>query len=449
MSQLLEQTEGTKLLTAQDEFIFSKAKFPAIVGTWGCGKSLAGLYAANLECENNPGNLYLIIRKEFVDLRDSTMQDWIQQIGRPWDGNKNVNYDNGSVLMFRHGSDIDSLKNTNLGGALFIQAEEMSETEFWFVCGRLRRKQGTLQLRLESNYNGHNWIYKLWKKKDLTAPLGSTITANDFHLVETCTLDNKENLPEAYIASLEMLPDKLKRRHYLGSWDEAEGLVYDEFSENKHVMEPFIIPDEWEKGFVLDHGFRNPTAVLWYAIDYDGNIYLYNEHYQTEKGISHHAQAIKAKGITTGWADPSIFSKTQNRLGSGDIFSIADEYRDAGITLIAALKEEEKGRIARVNEFFKFGRIRVFNTLQNFLQEINNWKWTQPKGKQEELNLPETPEDKDNHLMDDLGYLIASRFQATAKPEKVIQEGTVAHILKMRQEAAKAQHQYSGMRYRA
>lgn len=449
MQELVEQTLSTDLLYPQDKFLFSKSKFPAIVGTWGCGKSLAGLHAAHLECQNNPNNLYLVIRKEFVDLRDSTMQDWHSQIGMPWDGNKNVNYENGSVLMFRHGSDIDSLKNTNLGGALFIQAEEMTETEFWFVVGRLRRKEGTLQLRIEANYNGHNWIYKLWKKKDLSVPLGSTITTDDFHLTETNTLDNKANLPASYIASLEMLPEKLKRRHYLGSWDEAEGLVYDEFSEVRHVIEPFMIPDEWEKGFVLDHGFRNPTAILWYAIDYDGNIYLYNEHYQTEKGVSFHAEAIKRKGITTGFADPSIFARTQSRLTTGDIFSIADEYKDAGIILIAALKEEERGRIARVNEFFKHGRIMVFNTLQNFIQEINNWKWRPLSSRHAELNLPEEPEDKDNHLMDDLGYLIASRFQATAKPQEIVQEGTVAHFLKQKKESNNGAHQYSGMRYRA
>lgn len=406
-----------QLLFPQDQFIFSKAKFPAIVGTWGCGKSLAGLYAANLECENHPNSLYLIIRKEFVDLRDSTMQDWTNEIGRAWDGNKNVNYDNGSVLMFRHGSDIDSLKNTNLSGALFIQAEEMTEEEFWFVCGRLRRKQGSLQLRIEANYNGHNWIYKLWKKRDINIPPGSMITADDFHLIETNTLDNKENLPASYIASLEMLPEKLKRRHYLGSWDEAQGLVYDEFSENKHVVQPFDIPETWERGFVLDHGFTNPTAVLWYAIDYDGNIILWDEHYEREKPPSYHAEQILKRELQNGYCDPSVFAKTQSRGHSSDLFSIADEYRDFGVNLSPALRGSDASGIARVNEFFKAGKIKVFSTLTNFLEEINNWKYKTSNARVI-TNAPETPEDKDNHLMDDLKYLIVSRFTASINPEE-------------------------------
>lgn len=417
MTALLDsESKPKQLLFAQDRFIFSKAKFPAIVGTWGCGKSLAGLYAANLECEEHANNLYLVIRKEFVDLRDSTMQDWSAEIGRPWDGDKNVNYDNGSVLMFRHGKDIDSLKNTNLGGALIIQAEEMTEEEFWFIVGRLRRKFGSLKCRLEANYNGHNWIYKLWKKRDIKAIHGSTITPDDFHLTETCTLDNKENLPASYIASLEMLPEKLKKRHYLGSWDEAQGLVFDEFSENRHTIKPIEISEHWEKGFVLDHGFTNPTAVLWYAIDFDGNIYLYDEHYENEKTPSYHSERIKERRLHSGWCDPSVFAKTQSRGSNSELFSIADEYRDFGISLSPALRGSDASGIARVNEFFKAGRIRVFDTLSNFLNEINNWKY-RVSSSRTLTNLPEEPEDKDNHLMDCLKYLVVSRFTASEKPE--------------------------------
>lgn len=362
-----------------------------------------------MECENYPNNLYLVIRKEFVDLRDSTMQDWASEIGRSWDGDKNVNYENKSTLMFRHGKDIDSLKNTNLGGALIIQAEEMTEEEFWFIVGRLRRKQGSLKLRIEANYNGHNWIYKLWKKKDIRIVPGSSITADDFHLIETNTLENKENLPASYIASLEMLPDKLKKRHYLGSWDEAQGLVYDEFSENRHTISPIEIPETWERGFVLDHGFTNPTAVLWYAIDNDANIYLYDEHYKSELPISEHAEAIKQRGLVYGYADPSIWAKTMQK--AGKVYTIADEYLDAGITLQPSARSNENASIARVNEFFKAGCIRVFNRLHAFIEEINNWKWRMNTSRVL-TNAPEEPEDLNNHLMDCLKYLIASRFPA-------------------------------------
>ena len=100
---------------------------------------MAGLYAANRECEENPDNLYLVIRKEYTDLRDSTLRDWGRWVGRPVNGDKDVIYPNKSVLMFRHGDDLNSLKNTTLGGALMVQAEEMTEDDLWFLKGRLSR----------------------------------------------------------------------------------------------------------------------------------------------------------------------------------------------------------------------------------------------------------------------------------------------------------------------
>jgi hypothetical protein len=244
----------------QDKFIFSKDKFVCIKGTWRCGKSMAGLIAANKECEENPNNLYLVIRKEWVDLRDSTLRDWGRWIGRPIDGNKDVIYENGSILMFRHGDDINSLKNTTLGGALMVQAEEMSEEDFWFLKGRLSRMEGTNQLRLDCNYDGHNWIYNLFNLQKI----GTLILTNTF--------DNEKNLPADYIPGLKLLPKRLQDRFLYGSDAEMEGLVYDEFSEGRHVIEPFAIPEGWKKDLCVDHGLRNPTAVLWYAVDYDGNV---------------------------------------------------------------------------------------------------------------------------------------------------------------------------------
>lgn len=426
MTQAIQKPVVKKLLYSQTKFLFSKRKFPAIVGTWGCGKSLAAIFAANKECEDHKDNLYLVIRKEFVDLRDSTMRDWASEIGRPWNGDKDVLYENGSQLMFRHGEDIDSLKNINLGGALMVQAEEMSEENFWFILGRLRRKSGTLKLRIEANYNGHNWIYKLFKKKDLAIPAGmqGIINIEDFDLIETSTKENAENLPPQYIASLELLPEKLKRRHYIGSWDDTQGLVYDEFSENKHVVDPIEIPETWERGFVLDHGFTNPTAVLWYAIDHDGNVWLYDEHYQTEKPVSHHAEKIKERNLADGWCDPSVYGRTQSR--NGELFSIADEYRDFGVNLKPALRASDASSIARVNEFFKAGKIKVFSALSAFLGEINNWKYRKQSNRLN-VNLPEEPEDKDNHLMDCIKYLIASRFGSPMKPKERPVRGSIAY----------------------
>jgi PBSX family phage terminase large subunit len=355
------------------------------------------------------------MRKEWVDLRDSTLHDWDKEIGRPIDGDKNVKYPNGSVLMFRHGEDLNALKNTNLGGALMVQAEEHNEDDFWFLNGRLRRQEGTRQLRLECNYDGHNWIYRLFNEQKV----GSLITTNTF--------DNEKNLPPDYIPNLKLLPKRLQDRHLYGSDVDTEGLVYDEFNETRHYIEPFVIPDTWERGFGLDHGFRNPTAVLWYAIDYDGVIYIYDEHYEKEKPISYHAEQIKPRGIFNGLCDPSVFNRTQSR--QERIFSIADEYADYGIILRPAFKTKEEATINRVNEFFKQDKIKIFKNCSNTYREVGNWKWKALKPGSEH-NDKEEPMDLDNHTCDVIKYIVASRISATARTEKPLygERSLAAHL---------------------
>ena len=201
-----------------------------------------------------------------------------------------------------------------------------------------------------------------------------------------------------------------------------EGTIWDEFSLNRHVVFPFEIPSSWTKGFSVDHGFRNPTAVNWYAIDFDGNIYLYDEHYQVEKPVSYHAEIIKLKGLTLGICDPSMHNKTQSR--EGRIYSIADEYQDYGVTLIPASHSDELAQLNRVNEWFKQDRIKIFKSCPNTIREVSSWKWKPVRGN--DKNDPETPIDKDNHTCDNLKQIVASRLSG---PYKAVVPSYTEHSL--------------------
>ena len=103
-----------KLMPFQDEFIFSKARFPAFVGGVGCGKSLALILRALLLSEKYPDSLGLIVRREVVDLMDSTMKDFVRYTGLNINSRKEAILPNGSTIMFRHASETSVLKNLNL-----------------------------------------------------------------------------------------------------------------------------------------------------------------------------------------------------------------------------------------------------------------------------------------------------------------------------------------------
>ena len=404
------------LKSQQVDFIGACEQFVAYIGGIGTGKSFSLISKALFHSQESPKNLGVIVRKNFTDLRDSTMKDFQDYTGlKINEGNKEVKLPNGSTILFRHGDEISTLKNLNLGFFGIEQAEEFGDSMTWdMLIQRLRRQVKFRTGFLIANANGHNWLYDKWVKNG---------PPDNHRLVTATTYDFADILPPDYIKNLEQnLPKNLFERYVMNSHEIAEGRVFSEYDDAKHPTYVIDIPASWERGFVLDHGFRNPTAVLWYAIDHDGGVWLYDEHYECEKPISYHADRIKLRGITRGIADPSIFSKTQaSSGGKGFAHSIADEYRDVGVELYPASREEEYAAIARVNEFFRAGKIHVSVNLKNARQEFSNWKWKAKKSGADPTNLPEEPEDHANHLCDGLKYLIQTRFSIPRKPEETVQ----------------------------
>jgi len=203
--------------TFQEAFLKTDARFPAFVAGWGTGKTLFGILRG-LRLSSIPNNLGLVVRKEFTDLRDSTIKDFEDYTAQKVDSDKNVLLPNGSVIMFRHGKELNVLKNINLGWFLIEQAEEFdTDEQFHFLRGRLRRAKVVFHSGMViANVKGHNWIWRLWK---------ANRPSDEYELFEANTFDNAENLPETYLNDLRAM-EKESPNHYkrfvLNSWDELE-----------------------------------------------------------------------------------------------------------------------------------------------------------------------------------------------------------------------------------
>ena len=148
----------------QDCFFKSEDRFPCLIAGIGTGKTFIMLYKIWSYCELYPNSIWLIVRKEFTDLRDSTMKDFTRYFGVSADSNKEYKFKNGSVIMFRHADETAVLKNINLSGFAFEQAEEFETSEqFVFLRDRLRNQAGPYRQGLIiSNACGRNWIWDIW-----------------------------------------------------------------------------------------------------------------------------------------------------------------------------------------------------------------------------------------------------------------------------------------------
>ncbi len=206
-----------KLLPFQDKFIFSQARYPALISGIGTGKTLCLLMKVWNYCEMYPGSLALIVRKEYTDLRDSTLKDFERYFGVDVDSNKEYRFPNGSVLMFRHGDEMNVLKNVNLSIFAIEQAEEFqTEETFMFLRDRLRRDNGPYrQGCLIANASGHNWLWKFWVANETPG----------FELYTANTFENAKNLPADFIDDLKHMekdsPNHF-RQYVMNSFEEMD-----------------------------------------------------------------------------------------------------------------------------------------------------------------------------------------------------------------------------------
>jgi hypothetical protein len=214
-----------------------------------------------------------------------------------------------------------------------------------------------------------------------------SITWNDVpHLDETAKEEMRRATPPHLISA---------REHGIPAI--GSGVVYP-INVKDVLIKPFEIPVFWPRLYALDVGIRR-TAALWLAWDREESIvYLYSEHYSANELPSVHAAAIKARGAwIPGVVDPS--SRNRSPTDGQRLFT---QYTELGLNLVPAKNAVESG-IYRIQEMFAEGRIRVFNTLQNWREEIT-WYRRNEDGKIVK---------EYDHLMDCTRYLI-HEFQTHA-----------------------------------
>ncbi len=410
---MLAQEKPFYLKIYQAEFVDTRAKFPAIISAWGTGKDLSALARVMFLAKESEDNLILVLRKEFKDLQDSTINDFESYTGIK------VNSDGDALIptsglpskiMFRHIEQLNSLQNINLGAFWINQGEELpDDTAFQLLKGRLRRNVKRRTGFITANADGHNWCWKIW--------LEHKNTNSEYPCWEATTYDNADVLPEDYVKSLKDLPENLYKRFVLNDHSVAQGLVWPEFDENKHTSNSFEIPDAWKDIIGLDHGHNHPTAVLFGAVNYDGKLIIYDEHYEAGQLISYHAQAIKKLEpyyqSMKRWIDPSC--RFKNMRDGDRCSSIIEAYQDYGISFRPATMDSQAA-INKVGELFKKDEIIIFkDKCPNLIREIKEWKWEKPKSvngfvKEEPIRLKED-------ACKALTYLVAGRLQATEIPK--------------------------------
>lgn len=424
-------TGGRGPLPKQQDFMNSAfdEKGPAYLlysGGVGSGKTLIGCVTVLTMAFLHSGD-YLVCRLFNPELKLTTYKTFLEICPKELIVEHRVadqiikikSVDGGiSNVIFRGLEEPDKHRSLNLNAAYIDEASQVSEEAFTLLQSRLRGKFYR-KILCTTNPNGHSWLYRYWVKKDF----GNANAKRQFFSVHAPSTENV-HLPEGYVQNmLDSWSEERIKREVMGSWDAFQGQVFTEFERATHVVKPFRIPDEWTKFVGMDHGYRNPACALWCAMDYDGNIFVYREFYQSEWHIEEIVKGHKDTGapglvklnrgekIEGIWIDPS----TKADRGKDSDYTTYLEYMPKDWSLIPANNSVATG-IDRIKGLLKknvrTGKPSVFffDTCENVIEQMAQYRYEElTPGQEMAKNLKESPVKKDDHAVDAFRYGIMSR----------------------------------------
>lgn len=330
---------------------------------------------------------------------------------------------NGSEISLKGADNEDSLRGVGLD---FVVLDEFASMKpnVWqeIIRPMLSDRQGSALFI--GTPKGKNHFWELWmrgQRKESNYSSYAARTEDNPYIPRSEIKEAKEQLNERYF-----------RQEYEASFEDFTGLIWPEFDSRLHVVEPFDIPDWWEKVAALDTALTGTTAALRAAIDDAGNIIITSEFYEQNKRVSEVSEAIRGWKPKTWLIDPAAKVQKTERLGQ--IYTLYDEYRDNGIYAWPAENEVNAG-INRVAEHFKLNKLKIFKNCKNLIQEIERYHWAEERETAGGILTPK-PYKSFDHACDCLRYLVMSRPRKSEKTEKA-KVGTADWIEKQAEEQAR------------
>ena len=188
-------------------------------------------------------------------------------------------------------------------------------------------------------------------------------------------------------------------------------LVYNEFDDDKHVINPNLIPRENVTFAIgMDFGLKDPFAAVFVVIDQNDNWYIYDEIYLPDLPVDKIASVLHTK-----MGDQYFTRIIGDSAGATEIASLRSKaLGDQRVWVTPAKKGKDsiRGGIRQVKTKLYVreatGKPKLFvgRNCKATIKEFQSYKRLRDAWGE----VSETPEDKNNHLMDALRYLVLDQM---------------------------------------
>lgn len=366
----------------QIEFFKATSRYVAYGGARGGGKSWAARTKAVLLALNYPGIQILLLRRQLTELRENhviPLMRLLRDIAPYRQQEKTFVFPNGSRIVLGYcsaESDVLQYQGQSYDVIFMEEATQFSEFQFQTLT-ESNRSSGLCEKafppRMYFTCNpggvGHEWVKRLFIDKIYR----NSERPEDYTFIKSLVYDNKfimEHSPE-YVRTLENLPEDRRRAMLYGDWDVFAGQYFPEFSREKHVIDPFPVPEDWRIYRAMDYGL-DMLAVVWIAVDTTGRAYVIRELAMPDMPISDAAKKIlelSPEEAYLTWAPPDLWARSQE---SGK--SKADLFVSSSLAMTKSNNNREAGWLA-VKELLKDGpdgepRLLIFSNCKELIHCI-------------------------------------------------------------------------------
>ena len=411
----------------QTEFLAASEREVFYGGARGGGKSYAMLIDPLRYC-SKAQHRALLIRRTMPELRD--LINHSQRLyGRAFPGakwreqEKEWRFPSGAKIEFGYAENMTDVLRYQGQSYTWIGIDELpqypSPDIFNFLRSSLRSVDKNIPVYLRATGNpgniGSQWVREMFVEPaepnkrfeiKIDTPIGTKSITRRF--IPAKLQDNPYLMQtDDYYIMLASLPEVQRKQFLDGDWDAYDDSAFPEFSKVTHVVEPFEIPKGWYKFRAADWGYSSPACVLWFAVDYNNNLWLYRELYVQKMTADIFARKVleleHEDYINYGVLDASTWAKR------GDVGpSIAETMIRSG----CRWRPSDRSPKSRINGKLEIHKrlmvtdkepgIRVFKTCKNLVRTLS----TLPLDKNNQEDVDTHAED---HAYDALRYGCMSR----------------------------------------
>lgn len=414
MSSTLKQLRNKSSVTlafkphaAQEEIAEAtlRSRYTVVRAGRRFGKSALALNIVLREAIHNPGR-YWIVAPEYRQAKNIYWRDLVAEyipealiVKRnetelilemmTSDPNKN------SFIEFKGSDREDALRGAGLKGVVMDEYAFQAEHVWDKIISPMLVQTGGWGLFITTPNGVANHFKKFWDDAVALEADGSKDWAT-FHFT---SYDNPHIKPENLDKERERLTEEFFSQEYMADFAKFTGIIYTAFDDKKHVRE-FEVDEHWTFYRSIDFGATDPTAVSFIGVDKDGFIYVFDEIYISDLRTSELAELIKDKSAHRYFV--ATYGDSAAKQSILDLGSF-------GITAIPVKKNTDTGNrpwimagIDRIQQLLKEDKIIVHPRCKATIKEFMSYAW-----RKDRLGEPVSlPEDKNNHILDELRYYI-------------------------------------------